>query len=248
MASCIFHIIHVYELYKALSEETREKMPEDALKCMILGAVIPDMVEWTDKCKTHFYIEHPVYGEYYLIPDIKKCEEHFLVRDPTRLGVLAHLRYDLDHIENILLTYFIPIEGDVYMNTKTGRRINGLDLWGCKSQNVYGQLYMLYDLFNDEMTKLYTNIIAAEFGQEFEESKEGFLSLIKWLFGDEVPISGVNEMDQYRRNVNLYTEIEGYFKNDGAGCTINIKPEELLEVVKSSATTLAKQTDALYAV
>jgi hypothetical protein len=71
---------------------------------------------------------------------------------------------------------------------------------------------------------------------------------LKWLFGETVPMTGVEEMDKYRgQKINLYSEIEGYFKNDGAGCIIKAKPEELLDVVKSSAKALAKQIDELYA-
>lgn len=266
MAGYVFHIIHAYETWMALLAETRAKMQKDALKYMILGAVSPDLVDsWRydekegkdirtgDKEKTHFNIEHPVYGASYMIPDIEKIRKLFLKKDPASLGVLAHLQYDLDHIEQILLTYFKPIEGDMYTNTKTGEKISGLVLWGKwdsdPAKKVYGQLYQLYDLFNAEMTEKYTNKIAAEFGKEFPATKEGFLQFLKWLLGDTVPMTGVEEMDMYRgKKINLYTEIENYFANDGKGCIIKVSPDELLDVVKSSAKALAKQIDELYAV
>ena len=265
MAGYVFHIIHAYEMYMSLLESTRAKMSKDALKYIILGAVSPDLVDkyrfdeetnknvWTgDKEKTHFNIEHPIYGKSYMIPDMQRIENLFLKKDPASLGVLAHLRYDLDHIENILLTYFKPIEGDMYVNVKTGEKISGLMLWGRwdedESKRVYGQLYQLYDKFNAEMTEKYTNKIAAVYGREYPATKDGFLRFIKWLLGNPVPLTGVEEMDKYRgQNVDLYTEIETYFDNDGAGCIINARPDELLEVVKSSAKALAKQIDELYA-
>ena len=264
MAGYVFHIIHAYETWMALLEETRAKMSKDALKYMILGAVSPDLVDsWRydeeagkdvktgDKEKTHFNIEHPVYGASYMIPDMDKIRALFLKKNPTSLGVLCHLQYDLDHINEILLTYFMPTEDDMYINIKNGDKISGLVLWGKwdsdPAKKVYGQLYQLYDLFNAEMTEKYTNKIAAEFGKEFPESKEGFLEFLKWMFGETVPMTGIEEMDKYRgKKANLYTEVEGYFKNDGKGCILKADPDELLDVVKCSAKALAKQIDELY--
>ena len=263
MAGYVFHIIHAYELYMALLAETRSKMPEDALKYMILGAISPDLVDaWRndektgDKERTHFNIPHPVYGESYMIPDMKRIEALFLKKDekpaPVLVGIDAHLQYDLDHIEKILLTYFKPIEGDMYVNTKNGEKISGTVLWGKwdpdPAKKVYGQLYQLYDLFNAEMTARYTNKIAVVFGRQYPETKDGFMQFMKWLFGGTVPLTGVEEMDKYRgENINFYTELENYFKNDGKGCIIKVEPDELLDVVKSSAKALAKKIDALYA-
>ena len=260
MAGYVLHIIHAYETYMALDAETRTQMPDDALKKMILGAISPDLVDaWrkdvntnkivqtVDKERTHFSIDHPVYGSSYKIPDIKMVEEHFLKKDPTRLGILSHLRYDLDYIEQILLVYFKPIEGNMYLNTKSGEKISGIVLWGNKEENVSGQLYQLYDFFNTELTKLYTNRIAAVFGKKFPESKEGFLQLMNWMFGGVVPMTGVEEIDKYRgKKKNLFTEFESYFKNDGSNCTIKASLDEFLDVVKISAKGLAKQIDALY--
>lgn len=246
MAGYIWHIIHAYETYMALSEETRAKMPKDALNCMMLGAVVPDLAKREFKTKTHFNIPHPVYGDSYIIPDIKKVEELFLKKDPTRLGVLSHLRYDLDHIENFLLVYGKPTEDGMFINTKTGEKMTGLMFFG-NWDDVYGQLYQLYDRFNAEMAEEYTSDIAAAFGRNETAGKEGFLRLVMWLFGEHVKLSGIEEMDKYRGTDELYATIEGFFNNNGKGCIINAKTDDLVDIVKSSAANLAKQIDELYA-
>lgn len=246
MASYIWHLIHAYETFMALLQETRDKMPKDALKCMMLGAVIPDLAKKGFKTETHFNIPHPVYGEAYMIPDMETVENLFLKKDPTRLGVLSHLRYDKDHIENFLLVYGKPIGTKMYVNTKTGEQMTELMFFG-NGDTVYGQLYQLYDRFNAEMAEMYTSDIAAALGRNETSDKEGFLRLIMWLFGEHVKLSGIEEMDKYRGNDELYATIEDFFKNDGRGCIINAKTDDLIEIVKCSAKELAKQIDELYA-
>ena len=246
MAGYIWHIIHCYEFFLALSEKTRAQMPSDALRSMMLGAVIPDLAERENKNDTHFTIPHPIYGASYEIPDMEKVQEHFLKKDPTRLGVLCHLRYDLDHINNFLLKYFKPVDQEMYLNEITGETIDGLTLWG-DWREVYGQLYQLYDRFNGDMAKMYTADLAAVFGQDVTADKEGFLELMKYLFTEHVPLSGIEEMDKYRGNDKLYKTIKDFFEYGGSGCTINATTDELLEIVKQSARNLAKQVDELYA-
>ena len=86
MAGYIWHMIHGYETYMHLSVETKAKMPEDALRRFMIGVIVPDLATGKQKERTHFYKNHPVYGESYQIPDMDKVEGLFLKKNPTSLG------------------------------------------------------------------------------------------------------------------------------------------------------------------
>ena len=246
MAGYILHMIHSYETYMHLSEETRAKMPEDALRKFMIGAIVPDLAKGKQKSKTHFYKNHPVYGPSYEIPDMVRVEKLFLRKDPTYLGVLSHLKYDMDHVNHFLLIYAKPCGDNEYENTTTGEKMDGLTLWG-NGKEVYGQLYQLYDMFNTVMSKRFTPKLNRAFGTNFSADKDGFLAFVKWLFTESMPMSGIPEMDNYRTTDDIYGILKGFFENDGTDCRLNASIYDLLKIVGKSTAELAKQIDMLYA-
>lgn len=248
MAGYIWHMIHGYETYSHLSEETKAKMPEDALKSFMIGVIVPDLATRSSKEMTHYYKNHPIYGESYKIPDMDKVNELFLKKDPTSLGVVSHLKYDMDHVNRFLLVYARPCEDNSieYENTTTGERISEMDLFG-DWDTVYGQLYKLYDKFNGAMAIEFTPKLNEAFNTDFSCNKEGFLALVKWLFPERMPMSGIPEMDEYRKTDDIHGILKGFFDNDGNDCTISAKIDDLVKIVEESAVELAKQIDKLYA-
>lgn len=246
MAGYIWHMIHGYETYMHLSAETKAKMPENALRSFMIGAIVPDLATGAQKSQTHFYKDHPVYGASYQIPDMGTVEKLFLKKDPTYLGVLSHLKYDMDHVERFLLVYAKPCENDEYENTTTGEKMSGLILWG-NWKDVYGQLYKLYDKFNGEMALKFTPKLNKAFGTNFSADKNGFLALVKWLFPEGMPMSGIPEMDDYRTTDDIHGILKGFFDSDGKECNFDAKIDDLVTIVQESASEMAKQIDILYA-
>lgn len=247
MAGYIWHMIHGYETYRRLSDETKAKMPEDALRSFMIGAIVPDLATGEQKPQTHFYKNHPVYGASYQIPDIVKVEKLFLKKNPTYLGVLSHLKYDIDHVDRFLLVYAKPCGDNEYENTTTGEKMDGLTLWG-NWKDVYGQLYKLYDKFNGEMAVKFTPKLNKAFGTNFSADKDGFLALVEWMFPNNMPMSGIPEMDEYRRTDDINGILKGFFNNDGNDCELNANIDDLVIIVKESAVELANQIDKLYEV
>lgn len=246
MAGYIWHMIHGYETYMHLSDETKAKMPEDALRSFMIGAIVPDLATGAQKPKTHFYKDHPIYGESYQIPDMGTVERLFMKKNPIYLGVLSHLKYDMDHVERFLLVYAKPCDNDEYENTTTGEKMSGLILWG-NWKDVYGQLYKLYDKFNGEMAVKFTPKLNEAWGTNFSADKEGFLAIVKWLFPKNMPMSGIPEMDEYRTTDDIHGILKGFFDGDGKDCKISANTEQLVTIVQESAAELAKQIDILYA-
>lgn len=246
MAGYIWHLIHGYETYVHLSTETKAQMPKDALRSFMIGVIVPDLATGEKKKLTHFYKDHPVYGSSYYIPDMDKVETLFLKKNPTYLGVLSHLKYDIDHINRFLLVYAKPCGNDEYENTTTGEKMSGLTLWG-NWENVYGQLYELYDKFNEEMVIKFTPKLNEAFGTNFSVNKDGFLSLIKWLFPEKMPMSGIPEMDEYRTTDDIHGILKGFFSNTGNNCKFSANMDNLVKIVQESAEELAKQIDEIYA-
>ncbi len=246
MAGYIWHMIHGYETYMHLSDETKAKMPEDALRSFMIGVIVPDLATREKKQMTHFYKDHPVYGASYQIPDMDKVEELFMKKNPTYLGVLSHLKYDLDHVERFLLVYAKPCDNDEYENTTTGERMSGLILWG-NWKDVYGQLYKLYDKFNREMAVKFTPKLNEAFGTNFSADKDGFLALVKWMFPESMPMSGIPEMDDYRMVDDINGILKGFFDSEGDDCKLSADIDDLVKIVQESAAELAKQIDKLYA-
>ena len=244
MAGYIWHILHAYETYTELAQETKAKMPKDALRRLIIGAIVPDLTK--AKQQTHFYKKHPVYGESYKIPDMDRVERLFLKKDPTYLGVLSHLMYDRDHVDNFLLVYAKPCNNNEYENTTTGETMSGLKLWGNRN-DVYGQLYSLYDKFNGEMAVKLTPRLNEALETNFSADKKGFLALVKWLFPEKMPMSGIPEMDNNRTTDDIHGILQGFFESDGKECILSASIDELLVIVQKSAAELAKQIDELYA-
>ena len=246
MAGYIWHMIHGYETYMHLSVETKAKMPEDALQRFMIGVIVPDLATGKQKERTHFYKNHPVYGESYQIPDMDKVEGLFLKKNPTSLGVLSHLKYDKDHVERFLLVYAKPCDNGEYENTATGEKMSGLTLWG-NWKHVYRELYKLYDKFNSEMAVKFTPKLNEAFGTNFAANKEGFLALVKWLFPENMPLSKIPEMDNYRTTDDIHGILEGFFASDGKDCKLKANIDDLVKIVQDSAVELAKQIDRLYA-
>lgn len=246
MAGYIWHIIHAYETYMNLLPQTRSKMPKDALRNIITGCIIPDLVSSADKQQTHYYKAHPIYGESYKIPDMEKVKSIFFKRDPIYLGVVSHLQYDKDHIEKVLLIYARPLQDGRYLNTTTGETISELRLFG-NWKDVYGQLYQLYDKFNREMAIEFTPKLNQAFETQFTANKNGFISFIKWLYPQGVPMSGILEIDSFRNSSDIVKIMETFFDNDGESCTLSVEIDDLVQIVKKSAESLAKQIDDLYA-
>lgn len=247
MAGYIWHMIHGYETYMNLSNETKEKMPKDALRNILIGVIVPDLATGKSKPNTHFYIPHPVYGDSYQIPDIQIVEKKFLNKNPTSLGVLSHLKYDIDHIENFLLVYAKPCGKGEYVNKTTSKKMAALDLWG-NWDDVYGQLYKLYDKFNGEMAVQFTPKLNEAFDTKFQANKDGFLEFVKWLFPESMPMSGITEMDQYRTTDDIHGILKGFFENDGKDCEFEANIDDLVKIVQESAIDLAKKIDVLYTV
>lgn len=246
MAGYIWHMIHGYETYMNLSAKTKAKMPEDALRSFMIGVIVPDLARGKQKMMTHFYKNHPVYGTSYQIPDMDKVEPLFLKKNPTYLGVVSHLKYDMDHVERFLLVYAKPCDNNEYENTTTGEKMSGLILWG-NWKDVYGQLYKLYDKFNGEMAFKFTPKLNDAFGTHFSADKEGFLALVKWLFPESMPMSGIPEMDKYRTTDDIHGILKGFFDSDGKDCKLNAEIDDLVKIVQKSAIEFAKQIDELYA-
>ena len=246
MAGYIWHMIHGYETYMHLSKKTKTKMPKDALRSFMIGVIIPDLATGEQKENTHFYMDHPIYGKSYQIPNMEKVEKLFLKKDPTYLGVLSHLKYDKDHVERFLLVYAKPCANNEYENTITGETMSGLALWG-DWKNVYGQLYMFYDKFNSEMAVKFTPKLNAFFGTNFSADKDGFLAFVKWLFPENVPVSGIPEMDKYRTTNDIYEILKNFFESDGKDCKLSANIDDLVKIVRESAVELAKKIDKLYA-
>lgn len=245
MPGYILHLVHVNEIFNHLSDETKSKMPKDALRSFMIGAIVPDLAG-KQKYLVHFYKDHPIYGEFYEIPDMDKVEAIFLKKHPTYLGVLAHLKYDMDHVNRFLLVYAKPSYDDnKYENTITGEKMSGLELLGNK-KDVYGNLYKLYDKFNAEMAVKFTPELNEAFGTNFSADKEGFLSFMKWLFPERMPMSGIPEVDNYRTMDDIHGILKGFFDNDGKDCKLNADIDDLVKIVKESAVELAKQIDELY--
>src|SRR5574344_370210 len=109
MAGYIWHNLHAFYVFENLSEATKIQMPHDSLRKLILGSIVPDLAGWDEKANrnnkelTHYNIPHPDYGKDYLIPNLDQIEKIFMRKDPTYLGILSHLYYDCDHINNFLL-------------------------------------------------------------------------------------------------------------------------------------------------
>lgn len=246
MAGYIWHMVHGYETYMHLSEATKAKMPEDALRSIMIGVIVPDLAGREKKDKTHFYKNHPVYGASYQIPDMDKVESLFLRKHPTYLGVLSHLKYDKDHVERFLLIYAKPCDNGEYENTITGEKMSEETLFG-NWKDVYGELYKLYDKFNGEMALKFTPKLNAAFGTHFSADKEGFLALVKWLFPENMPVSGIPEMDAYRTQDDINGILKSFFNNDGKDCKMNADIEDLVGIVQKSAIELAKKIDEIYA-
>lgn len=243
MAGYIWHMIHGYETYRNLSAETKAKMPKDALRSFMIGVIVPDLT--SNKQMTHFYKNHPVYGSSYQIPDMDRVKQLFLKRNPICCGVLSHLQYDKDHIDDFLLIYAKPCGNNNYENTITGEKMSGETLWG-NWKDVYGELYKLYDKFNTEMSLRFTSKLNAAFGTDFSADKDGFLALVKWLFPKSMPMSGIPEMDEYRTTDDIHGILKGFFDNDGADCKLNAQIDDLVKIVQRSAIELAKQIDEIY--
>lgn len=247
MAGYIWHMLHAHKTYENLSDATKAKMPEDALRKFLIGAIVPDLVTKKDKSLTHFYRNHPIYGASYEIPNMDKVEEIFLKKDPTYLGVLSHLKYDGDHVDRFLLVYAKPCENEKeFENTTTGERMSALTLWG-NWDDVYGQLYELYDKFNGEMAIKFTPKLNKAFGTNFSADKDGFLAMVKWLFPENMPMSGIPEMDNYRSTDDINGILKSFFNNDGKNCKMAANIDDLVKIVHESAVELAKQIDKLYA-
>lgn len=246
MAGYIWHIVHAYETYMNLSPQTKSQMPKNALRNMITGCIIPDLVRSAEKQQTHYYIPHYLYGDSYQIPDMPKVKKIFFKKDPIYLGVVSHLQYDKDHIERVLLVYAKPLQNGQYLNTKTGETISELQLFG-NWKDVYGQLYQLYDKFNRDMAIEFTPKLNRAFGTQFPNNKNGFISLIDWLYPQGVPMSGIQQMDSFRSNNDIAKIIRTFFEKDGESCTLSVNIDDLVQIVKESAITLSKQIDDLYA-
>lgn len=242
-----FHLDHVCKVYELLSSQTRAKMPKDALRQMIIGSIVPDLLSTAEKSKTHYYVDHPVYGSDYQIPDMKIVFDRFFKKDPTYLGVLCHLQYDKDHVEEFLLKYAKPIGNDKYQNTKTGEVIDALNLFG-DWNNVYGELYKLYDKFNSEMAVELTPRLNEFFGTNYSANKDGFLEFIKFIIPSEkMPLSGIPEMDDYRSKDDIHAILRSFFSNDGADCKLNAPISDINKIIEESALRIAVRIDELYA-
>ena len=246
MAGYIWHIVHAYETYANLLPSTKAQMPKDALRSIITGCIIPDLVCRAEKQKTHYYMPHEIYGDSYQIPDMKKVQSIFFKKDPICLGVVSHLQYDKDHIERFLLVYAKPLQDGQYMNTRTGETISSLQLFG-NWKDVYGQLYQLYDKFNREMAIEFTTKLNKAFGTKFPNDKNGFISLVDWLYPQGIPMTGIEQMDLYRSDSDIARIIGTFFEKDGESCTLSVKIEDLVQIVKKKKKNLAKQIDDLYA-
>lgn len=122
----------------------------------------------------------------------------------------------------------------------------GLTLWG-NWKDVYGQLYELYDKFNGEMAVRFTPKLNEAFGTSFSADKEGFLALIRWLFPEKMPLSGIPEMDNYRTTDDIHEILKGFFDSNGENCKLNADMNDLVKIVQNSAKELAELIDELYA-
>ena len=152
----------------------------------------------------------------------------------------------MDHVERFLLVYAKPCGNDEYKNTTTGEKMSGLILWG-NWKDVYGQLYKLYDKFNSKMAEKFTPKLNKAFGTNFSANKDGFLAMVKWLFPESMPMSGIPEMDDYRTTDDIHGILKGFFDSDGKDCSLSANIDDCYQIVKESAAELAKQIDILYA-
>jgi len=245
MGGFFWHLIHGYETYTNIPESIRRKMPYDALRNIIIGAIVPDLAKGENKAKTHFYINHPIYGDSYLIPNMKIAEKLFLKKNPVYLGVYSHLKYDLDHTNRFLMVYAKPCGDGMYENTTTGEKLDEITLFGDWNE-VYGQLYQFYDKFNSEMVREYVPKLNEVFETDFPSNNEGFLALMKWLFPKKMPQSGIPEMDNYRTTDDIHRILQGYFNDDGSGCKFNADLNDIMTIVHESAVEFSKQVERLY--
>lgn len=243
MAGYVLHLEHVLRVWMNLSEQTKKQMPQNALRSMLLGAIVPDLT--TSKDNTHFYVPHPEFGKYYMIPDQAKVEELFLKKDPTSLGVLAHLTYDNDSVCGFLLRYGKPTKDGMFENTRTGKKISGMQLFGDWKTTI-GQLYKFYNKTNAMLAKELAMSLTVEMGIYAEANKEGLLNQLKQIFPDGVPLCGIPEMDNFRSDANFHDIIKGYFDDDGHDCTWDVQVSDLIDVNKESAARLARKINALY--
>lgn len=221
MAGYIGHIIHGYETFVHLSNETQSKMPIDALRSFILGEIVPDLTE--KKATTHFYKDHPIYGKSYQISDIDKVEKLFLRKNPTYLGILAHLKCD-----NAVIEWFSHTDPN----------------------NNFNELYSFYDKSNNELVVKFMPKLNKTFGTNFSEDLDGFLSLVKLLFIDNIPMTGISEMDEYRYTSNISQVLKDIliFGNCGnENSQFRANTDDYLKIIEGSAAELAKIIDNLYA-
>lgn len=268
MAGYVFHITHLSWLIKYLSAETRKKLPDDFLTQMFIGAIVPDLAEKATKNITHYNVPHTEYGYDYMIPYQKLVYAKYLKKDPTKLGILAHLVYDSDHINDFLLRYAKPCtdESEIleaqqklgidpstanpresyYCNTVTGSYIDGYNLWGNWKERI-GEIYLLYNKFNAEAVQYLMPMLNEEYGTEFANTKDGFLEFINYLFPDQVPITEIVDMECCRdEKKDFKEEIAGFFADDGANCKFEANIEDIFAIIKESAKKLAEKIDELY--
>ena len=245
MAGYVWHIIHGYECFANIPAEVKAKMPADALRSIIIGTIVPDLTKGKSKSYTHFCVPHPEYGSDYAIPDMEAVNRLFLKKDPTCLGVLSHLKYDVDHINSFLVIYGKPCGNDEIENTVTGEKMSKLEWFG-NGKDVYGQLYQLYDKFNGEMAVKYMPKLNEAFGMNFSSDKNGFLNLMRWLFPGKMPLSGIPDMDDYRTTDDIHGILRTFFDKDGSGCVLKAEMDDLQKIVLESSKELAKTITKLY--
>lgn len=225
MAGYIGHIIHGYETFEYLSDETKSKMSIWALRSFLIGEIVPDLAT-EKKALTHFYRGHPIYGKSYQIPDMEKVEKLFLKKDPTYLGVFAHLMCDKEIVERFWLVYSKPYN-DLY------------------------ELYKFYDKFNYKIIVEFMPKLNKTFGTNFSDDVSGFLALVELLFQNNIPMTGILEMDNYRYTSNIHKILKNilafgnYYGNDDSKFSANI--DDYLRIIDESAAELAKKIDNLYA-
>ena len=97
------------------------------------------------------------------------------------------------------------------------------------------------------MAVKFTPKLNKAFGTNFSADKDGFLTLVKWLFPESMPMSGIPEMDDYRTTDDIHGILKGFFDSDGKDCELSANIDDLVTIVQESAAELAKQIDILYA-
>lgn len=243
MAGYSWHTAHALYTWLHLSDELKKHLGDNGFKNMLVGAYAPDIA--TDKDNTHYYANHPVYGSSYKIPNMGIVDSLYLKADAYSLGILSHLQYDVDHINNFLLVYGKPVIENgkkVFLNTQTGDTMTEIQFFGDWKRNVYGQLYMLYDRFNGDIVERIMPILNQCYNSDFSNTKDGFRAFLKWMYPNNIPLTGIEDMDKYRDvNTDIHTIIANFFNGDGEGCIIKADANSITEILMNSAKALANR-------